>query len=113
MLTCEDAQRLCTWVVEWAVFRSRSWWQAKQKLALDVEVLDCIGELMPWGDRGQAAMMAFAYTDPRSGERATVEQAARVIGPADWTPRRGRAEILCWGILRSGLLRHPVFLGWR
>lgn len=57
--------------------------------------------------------MAFAYRDPRTAERVTVEQAVRLPGAGDWTPRVGPAEILCWGMLRSGRLRHPVFVGWR
>jgi hypothetical protein len=47
--------------------------------------------------------MAFAYRDPRTGERVTVEQAVRVPRADEWTPR-GAAELLCWGVLRSGLL---------
>jgi ATP-dependent DNA ligase len=93
--------------------RSRAWWKLKQKFTLDVEVLACVGELIPWGDWGQACILAFAYTDPRTDERVSVEQAVRIAAPATWTPRRGPGEILCWGVLRSGLLRHPVFTGWR
>jgi hypothetical protein len=70
--------------------------------------------LVEWGDWGQACLLAFAYHDARSGELVTVEQAVRVPGGRErWTPRRSPAEILCWGVLRSGLLRHPVFVGWR
>lgn len=29
--------------------RSRSWWKAKHKLTLTVEVLKCAPELVPWG----------------------------------------------------------------
>ena len=46
-------------------------------MTLQVEVLQCAPELSPWGDWGQAAMMAFAYRDPLSGEAVTVEQAVR------------------------------------
>lgn len=65
------------------------------------------------GRLGQAAVLAFAYRDPRSGERVTVQQAVRVAAPGEWAPRRGPAEVLCWGLLPSGLLRHPVFIGWK
>jgi hypothetical protein len=75
------------------------------------EVLHCAPDLVPRGDWGQSAVMAFAYRDPRSGELVTVEQAVRVPYSADWQPRRGPAEILCWGLLRSGLLRHPLQIG--
>ena len=64
-----------------------------------------------WGDWGQAAVMAFTYRDPRTGELVTVEQAGRVPYSGDWKPRREPAAILCWGVLRSGLLRHPLFVG--
>ena len=37
-----------------------------------------------------------------------VWSAVRIAYPREWTPRRGPAEILCWGILRSGLPRHPA-----
>jgi hypothetical protein len=91
--------------------RSRFWWKAKQKLTLAVEVLQCAPELVHWGDWGWASVMAFAYRDPRTSEQVTVEQAVRLPRAEDWTPRCGRAEILCWGVLRSGLLRHPVLVG--
>jgi ATP-dependent DNA ligase len=41
--------------------RSRSWWKAKHKLTLPVEVLQCASALVRWGDSGQAAVMAFTY----------------------------------------------------
>jgi hypothetical protein len=54
--------------------------------------------------------MAFAYRDPRSGEQVTVEQAVRVPQVDDWAPKLGPAQVLCWGALRSGLLRHPLLV---
>jgi bifunctional non-homologous end joining protein LigD len=124
--TFEDAARLWRiWVVEWGGegivlkdrrssyrpgTRSRDWWKAKHKLVLPVEVLHCAPELVPWGDWGRAAVMAFAYRDPRSCDQINVEQAVRVPQAADWAPRLGPAEVLCWGVLRSGLLRHPVLI---
>ena len=59
------------------------------------------------------ALMAVVYCDPRSGEQVTVEQAIRVPHSEEWTPRPGPAEVFCWGVLRSGLLRHPVWVGLR
>ncbi len=114
------------WVVEWGGegivlkdrrssykpgCRSRCWWKAKHKMTLAVEVLACAPGLIAWGASGRAAVMAFAYRDPRSGEQVTVEQAVRVPRAAGWTPQRGAAELVCWGVLSSGLLRHPVFVG--
>jgi ATP-dependent DNA ligase len=94
--------------------RSRCWWKAKNKLVLPVEILQCAETLVPWGDWGQACVMAFEYRDPRTGELVTAEQGVRVgVGrSSQWTPRCGPAEVLCWGLLRSGLLRHPLFMGW-
>jgi hypothetical protein len=51
-------------------------------------------------------VLAFAYTDPRTAERVTVEQAVRVIGDNS-IPGLGPAAIRCWGVMPSGLLRHP------
>lgn len=57
-------------------------------------------------------MIAFVYGDPRSGEQVTVEQAVRVPRADEWMPQRGPAELLCWDVLRSGLLRHPLLVRW-
>lgn len=73
-------------------------------------MLHCAPELVRWGDWGQACVMVLAYHDPRTGERVTVEQAIRVPGSDDGAPGRGPAKIICWGVLRSGLLRHPVLV---
>jgi ATP-dependent DNA ligase len=59
---------------------SRSWWKTQHRLVLPVEVLQCAPERVRWGDWGRAAVMAFVYRDPRSGETVTVEQAVRVPG---------------------------------
>jgi hypothetical protein len=61
----------------------------------------------------QACVIAFACRDPRSGEQITVEQAVRVPNSAEWEPERGPAEMLCWGVLRSGLLRRAIWAGRR
>jgi hypothetical protein len=77
-------------------------------------VRHCAAELVRWGDWGQACVMAFSYRDPRTGELVTVEQAVRVgVGRSSaWTSRRGPAEILCWGMLRSGLAQLPRSRDW-
>lgn len=65
--------------------------------------------LVAWGDRGQAAALSFRYRHPRTGEVVTVEQAVRGPGGlAESLPKRGPAKVVCWGVLRSGLLQHPV-----
>jgi ATP-dependent DNA ligase len=121
-----DARRLWTvWVIDWGGegivlkdrrstyepgARARSWWKAERKLVLSVEVLRCADRLVPWGDWGQACVMAFEYRDPRTAELVTVEQAVRVPGATGWTGRPGPAEIVCWGMGRSRLLRDPQLL---
>jgi hypothetical protein len=82
--------------------------KAKHRLTLAVEVLQFAPDLVRWGDWGRACVMAVAYRDPRTGEPVTVEQAARVPHADEWRPRLGPAEVLCWSVLRSGLLRHPL-----
>ena len=47
------------------------------------------------------------------GELVTVEQAVRVSRSNEWRPGRGPAKVLGWGVLRSGLLRHPVVVAER
>jgi hypothetical protein len=34
----------------------------------------------------------------------------RVTDPDGWKLRLGAADVLCWGVLPSGRLRHPVFV---
>ena len=103
--TFEDASRLWrVWVVEWggegivlkdrrSPYRSgtrcQSWWKAKHKLTLPVQVLKCAPELSPWGDWGQAAMMAFAYRDPRGAGSPRP-----VGGRVDAATRAGRDSVL-------------------
>jgi hypothetical protein len=92
------------WVVEWGGegivlkdrrsaykpgTRSASWWKVKHKLVLPVDVVRRAPELVAWGDWGRACMMEFAYQDPRSDRRVTVEQAVRVPVPERWTGTHG------------------------
>lgn len=55
--------------------------------------------------------MAFGYRDSRTSELVAVEQAVRVSRPGKWALRWDPAEVLCWGVQRSGLLRHPLVVG--
>jgi hypothetical protein len=77
----------------------------KRPLHAVASLLVAGGELIEWGDWGLACVMAFAYRHPRTSEVVTVEQAVRVPYSAGWKPRFGPGQILCWGVLRSGLLR--------
>ena len=63
-----------------------------------------------WGDWGHAARVRLAYTHPRTGALTTTDELVRVTGPEGWALRLGEADVLCWGILPSGRLRHPVFV---
>jgi ATP-dependent DNA ligase len=90
--------------------RTTAWLKAKQRLELVVEVLRAGAALIRWGDWGWAAVLAFAYTHPRTGGRVTVEQAVRVVGDTG-IPQPGPATVRCWGVMPSGLLRHPERLG--
>jgi hypothetical protein len=51
--------------------------------------------------------MAFSYRDPRMGELVIVEQAVHSASAA-----AGGGGDTLRGLLRSGLLRHPLFVSW-
>ena len=58
---------------------------------------------------GSAATIATGGAVPEGADSIVpVEQTVQVPRSEEWTPRLGPAELLCWGVLRSGLLRHPV-----
>jgi hypothetical protein len=52
----------------------------------------------------------LAYTHPRTGALTTIEELVRVTDPDGWELRLREADVVCWGVLRSGRLRHPVFV---
>jgi hypothetical protein len=53
----------------------------------------------------------FGYTHPRTGTHLEVCQAVRVP-PFDL--RIGeRVELVCWGVMPSGMLRHPLLTATR
>jgi hypothetical protein len=54
-------------------------------------------------------MLAFRYTHPRTGAAVEIRQAVRV--PRDLAfdvSIGGRVQVVCWGVMPSGMLRHPV-----
>ncbi len=65
--------------------------------------------LVKWGDWVWAAKVRLAYTHPRTGTVTTIDELVRVTDPDGWVLRLGEADVLCWGMLPSGRLRHPVF----
>jgi hypothetical protein len=89
--------------------RTTAWLKAKQQLELAVEVLHAGSELIRWGDWGRAVVLALRYHHPRTEAAASVEQAVRVLGDAG-IPGPGPATIRCWGVMPSGLLRHPELI---
>jgi len=58
-------------------------------------------------------MLELEYGHPRSGERLKIRQAVRISRQYLWYVKVGaRASVVCWGVMPSGILRHPLFLGW-
>ena len=54
-------------------------------------------------------MLAFRYAHPRTGADVEIRQAVRVQRDLPFDLRIGkRLELVCWGVMPSGLLRHPV-----
>ena len=93
--------------------RSPAWRKLKAKLTLEVRVTSGTGELVAWGDWGLATNLALTYRHQRTGTEVAIEQAVRVPRGEPFEVRPGaRAEVLCWGVMPSGLLRHPLFVRW-
>jgi ATP-dependent DNA ligase len=93
--------------------RSPAWLKVKQRVLLPVRVEAGAPELVRWGDWGWAARLRLAYRHPRTGAVRTVDELVRVPGPDGFELRPGeRGEVLCWGVLPSGRLRHPVWVAW-
>ena len=58
-------------------------------------------------------LLALAYEHPRTGERMEIRQAVRIARDQPFELRVGaRASVVCWGVMPSGMLRHPLFLNW-
>ena len=91
--------------------RSRAWLKVKHRLTLPVRVLDGEPELVKWGDWGRAARLRLRYRHPRTGATTTIDELVRVPASDAFELRKGAwVRLLCWGILPSGRLRHPVLL---
>jgi hypothetical protein len=80
--------------------------QLKPKLTLEVVVTGGSAERVRWGE---AALLSFRYTHPRSGADVEIRQAVRA--PRDDLPFDltigARLALVCWGVMPSGMLRHP------
>jgi hypothetical protein len=90
--------------------RSPAWLKVKHRLTLRVQVLDGSPALVKWGDWGWAAKVRLTYMHPRTDARTTIDELVRVTDLDGWKLRLGEAEVLCWGVLPSGRLRHAVFV---
>src|SRR5262249_51499823 len=94
--------------------RTDAWLKVKRRLTLEVLVHDGAPELVRWGDWGWAARLRLTYPHPTTRIATTIEELVRVPHPDTFTVRQDAlAHVLCWGVLPSGRLRHPVFLGWQ
>ena len=94
--------------------RSSAWLKLKPKLTLDVVVTGGSAERIAWGDWGEAVMLELWYEHPRTHSRVEIRQTIRIARALPFDLRIGAcAELVCWGVMPSGLLRHPLFLGWR
>jgi hypothetical protein len=58
-------------------------------------------------------MLGIAYTHPRDGKLVEIHQAVRIRRDEPFSLKAGeRAELVCWGVMPSGMLRHPLFVRW-
>ena len=58
-------------------------------------------------------MLELAYKHPRTGKRTVIKQAVRIARQQPFELNVGtRASLVCWGVMPSGMLRHPLFLSW-
>jgi bifunctional non-homologous end joining protein LigD len=93
--------------------RSPAWLALKPQLRLDAVITGGSSTPIPWGDRAQAVMLELRYQHPRTGEAREIRQAIRIARDRPFDLMIGaRAELLSWGVMPSGLLRHPVFVRW-
>ena len=89
--------------------RSPAWLKLKPKLSVEVLVTGGSAERIGWADWGEAVMLAFRYTHPRSGADVEIRQAVRGPRNLPFDLRIGeRVALVCWGVMPSGMLRHPV-----
>jgi hypothetical protein len=93
--------------------RSPAWLKVKPKLTLEAVVIGGSARPIPWGDWGVAVMLELGYTHPRHDSTVEIRQAVRLRRDEGFTLDKGRrAELVCWGVMPSGMLRHPLFVRW-
>jgi len=58
-------------------------------------------------------MLGTAYTHPPDGKLVGIRQAVRIRRDEPFTLHEGEpGELVCWGVMPSGMLRHPLFVRW-
>jgi hypothetical protein len=58
-------------------------------------------------------MLELAYEHPRTGEPEHIRQVVRIARDQPFEIEIGeRAELICWGVMPSVMLRHPLFIRW-
>jgi len=93
--------------------RSPGWLKVKAKLTLDVTVTGGDPSPIAWGDWGLAVRLEFTYPHPRTAVLTAATQAVRISRDEPFELRAdARAEVVCWGVMPSGMLRHPLFVRW-
>jgi hypothetical protein len=91
--------------------RSPAWLKLKPKLTLEVVVAGGSADCVRWGDWGEAVMIAFRYTHPRTGADVEIRQAVRAPRDQAFNLTIGDPlTLVCWGVMLSGMRRHPVLL---
>jgi len=89
--------------------RPPAWLKLKPKLSLDVIVTGRSAKRIRWGDCGEAVMLAFRYPHPRTDADMEIRQAVRVPRDLAFDLTIGaRLALVCWGVMPSGMLRHPL-----
>jgi len=60
---------------------------------------------------GLAVMFDLAYKHPRDERLVEIRQAVGIRRVESFTLYAGqRAELVCWGVMPSGMLRYPLFV---
>jgi len=95
------------------IFRGKEQIRQVNKVALEVIVTGGSPEPIQSGDGGLAVMLDIAYTHSRDGKLVEIRQAVRIRREEPFSLRASeRAELVCWGVMPSGMLRHPLFVRW-
>ena len=91
--------------------RSPAWLMLKPKLTLEVLVTGGSAERIAGGDWGEAVMLEFRYAHPRTGADVAIRQAVRIPRAELFALKVDeRITLVCWGVVPSGMQRHPVLI---